>query len=316
MTFSFVDFCSGIGAGRLGLEIAGGRCLAESEINSKSENTYKLFFKNTNNLGDLTQLKTKDIPDCDILLAGFPCQTFSIMGKREGFLDTRGKIIYSLSSILKEKHIPYFIFENVKGLVNHNKGNTIFSIIKLLEDIGYKVFYKVLNSLDFGVPQMRERVYFMGIREYLYKGNFTFPASCIATKLKDFLQEDNNDLFDTQNATFQKFLNNKYNEGKVDINSILKEDYCVIDTRQTDFRVYKNKCPTLRTGRHGLLYTKGGRLHKLSGIEALLLQGFPKEYAQKAKDIPCNLLLSQAGNAMTVNVIEAIGKSLASYIGE
>ena len=100
------------------------------------------------------------------------------------------------------------------------------------------------------------------------------------------------------------------------IDDILKQDYTVIDTRQSDMRIYIDKCPTLRTGRHGILYVKNKQLHKLSGLEALLLQGFPKKYVMKAMGIPNSKLLSQAGNAMTVNVISAIGECLINYIEE
>lgn len=275
-SLTFIDFCSGIGAGRLGLETLGLKCLAHSEINSDSEYTYEKFFNDKNNLGDLTKINSSNIPNCDILIAGFPCQTFSIVGKRTGFEDERGQIIYYLSQILKEKNIPYFIFENVKGLVNHNKGKTLASIVDLLNNTGYSVFYKVLNSIDYGVPQLRERVYFVGIRNDLCYKNFEFPKPLQPVNLKDFLLSSNNDILDIQYSTFQKYLNNKYNIGKVDINKILEKDYTVIDTRQSDLRTYENKCPTLRTGRHGLLYVKNKKLYKLSGLEALLLQGFSK----------------------------------------
>ena len=118
--------------------------------------------------------------------------------------------------------------------------------------------------------------------------------------------------------TFQRYLNNKYNNGKYDIEKILEKDYLILDTRQSDLRIYKDKVPTLRTGRHGILYVKNKNFYKLSGYEGLLLQGFPKELADKSKKekINSNKLLSQAGNAMTVSVIDAICKSLLECIGE
>ena len=314
MVLSFIDFCSGIGAGRLGLETLGLKCIAHSEINIDTDYTYKTFYNDDNNLGDLTKLNYDDIPDVDILIAGFPCQAFSIVGKRAGFEDERGQIIYYLSKILKSKNIPYFIFENVKGLVNHNNGKTLQYIIDLLNNSGYKVFYKVLNSIDYGVPQLRERVYFVGIRKDIYTEPFIFPTITKQTNIKDFLLVDNVVEQNIQHPTFQKYLNNKYNKDRFDINKILQQDYTIIDTRQSDLRIYKNKCPTLRTGRHGILYVRNKKLYKLSGLEALLLQGFPVKYLTKAKDIPNNKLLSQAGNAMTVNVIKAIGETLIDYI--
>ena len=312
----FIDFCSGIGAGRLGLELLGLTCVAHSEINIDSDYTYQVFFNDNRNLGDLTLLNFNEIPQTDILIAGFPCQTFSIVGKRAGFEDERGQIIYYLKNILIKKNIPYFIFENVKGLVNHNKGKTLNAIIELLNNAGYEVFCKVLNSIDFGVPQLRERVYFVGIRKDLCNQPFVFPDSVKHPCIKDFLLPSNNDVLDINHPTFQKYLSNKYNKGRINIDEILEQDYTVIDTRQSDLRVYINKCPTLRTGRHGILYVKNKKLHKLSGMEALLLQGFPKEYVMKVKNITNSKLLAQAGNAMTVNVIRAIGQSLLNYIEE
>ncbi|MDR0832290.1 MAG: DNA (cytosine-5-)-methyltransferase [Bacillales bacterium] len=164
--FKFMDFCAGIGAGRLGLEKAGAKCVGYCEILNNSIKTYTTIHdtKNENNFEDLTKVNINDLPDFDIMIAGFPCQTFSVMGQRKGFDDERGQIIYHLIEILKGKNVPYFILENVKGLVNHDKGRTINIIVQTLENAGYSVGYKVLNSVEYGVPQMRERVYFVGIR--------------------------------------------------------------------------------------------------------------------------------------------------------
>lgn len=312
----FIDFCSGIGAGRLGLELLGLTCVAHSEINSDSDYTYQLFYNDSRNLGDLTKLDFNKIPESDILIAGFPCQTFSIVGKRDGFNDERGQIIYHLRDILINKNIPYFIFENVKGLVNHDKGRTLSAIIELLSNAGYEVAYKVLNSIDYGVPQLRERIYFVGIRKDLYNKPFIFPKPLKRVDIKNFLLSSNDDILDINYPTFQKYLSNKYNKDRVNINKILEQEYAVIDTRQSDLRVYIDKCPTLRTGRHGILYVRNGKLHKLSGLESLLLQGFPKKYVMKAMNINNSKLLSQTGNAMTVNVIRAIGESLLDYMEE
>lgn len=311
----FIDFCSGIGAGRLGLEKSGMKCIAHSEIDEDANNTYVKFFNDNNNLGDLTKIIPEQLPPFDLLIAGFPCQTFSIVGKRKGFSDVRGQIIYYLIEILKVKKVKYFILENVKGLVNHDRGNTLKIILKLLEDAGYEVNYRVLNSSYYGVPQIRERVYFVGIRKDLYYKPYLFPLGNLVqnTDIKNYIL-NNDDELPVVNPSFQRYINNKYNKGRIDINEILKTDGLVLDTRQSDLRIYKGFCPTLRTGRHGLLYTKDHKLKKLSGQESLLLQGFPKSFIKKSKDIPNLKLLAQTGNAMTVNVIKALGESLVQYI--
>ncbi|AIK16710.1 DNA (cytosine-5-)-methyltransferase [Glaesserella parasuis] len=313
---TFMDFCSGIGGGRLGLELNGMQCVGHSEIDPEPDTTYQIFFNDRNNLGDLTQIDIQKLPDFDVMLAGFPCQTFSIAGKREGFEDDRGQIIYHLADILTWKKVPYFILENVKGLVNHNKGQTLKSIIQLLEQCGYDVYYQVLDSQFYGVPQMRERIYFVGIRKDIKHKPFEFPTPEPIKDIAECLIEERDYIFDENNPTFQKYLHNKYNNNKVELNNILQKDYQVIDWRQSDFRCYEKKSPTLRTGRHGILYTKDGKLRKLSGYEALLLQGFPKHIASKVVEynIPENKILSQAGNAMTVTVIQKIAEQLLKVI--
>lgn len=313
---TFMDFCSGIGGGRLGLELNGMQCVGHSEIDPEPDATYQIFFNDRDNLGDLTKIDIQKLPDFDVMLAGFPCQTFSIVGKRKGFEDDRGQIIYHLADILTWKRVPYFILENVKGLVNHNKGQTLKSIIQLLEQCGYDVYYQVLDSQFYGVPQMRERVYFVGIRKDIKHKPFKFPTPEPIKDIAECLIEERDYVFDENNPTFQKYLNNKYNNNKVELNNILQKDYQVIDWRQSDFRCYEKKSPTLRTGRHGILYTKDGKLRKLSGYEALLLQGFPKKIASKVieHNIPESKILSQAGNAMTVTVIQKIAEQLLKVI--
>lgn len=321
MQMRFMDFCAGIGGGRLGLEKGmNAICVGFSEIMPASEKTYRILHNahKEKNWGDLTKIKTSDLPDFDILIAGFPCQTFSIIGKRKGFNDERGRIIYHLIRILKDKKIPYFILENVKGLVNHNHGETIKTIIKSLEDAGYYTGYKVISSATMGVPQIRERVYFVGIRkDKATKGKFIWPLKTETSNIKNFLCDEYSEILDENNSTFQRYLNNKYNKNKYNIKKLLKEDYLVIDTRQSDLRQYRGVVPTLRTGRHGILYVKDGKLHKISGFECLLLQGFEKErslIASRQPNIQERDLLSQAGNAMTTNVIERISRQLLEYI--
>ncbi len=313
----FIDFCSGIGAGRLGLTNLGFECVAYSEIDDNAIQTYTTLYGDKEyNYGDLTKIDASLLPDFSLLIGGFPCQTFSIVGKREGFNDERGLIIYSLVEIIKQKNIPYFILENVKGLVSHNGGKTLKTIKNLLEDAGYTVYCKILNSIDYGVPQMRERIYFVGIKNNIKHKEFKWPKAIKSPNLEEFLCDENSEILPPDDKTFNKYLNNKYNIGKFDLKKILSNNYLVLDTRQSDLRLYENKVPTLRTGRHGILYVKNGQLHKISGYEGLLLQGFPKNIAIKAKKINNSRLLSQAGNAMTVNVITAVCKELINCVKE
>lgn len=163
---------------------------------------------------------------------------------------------------------------------------------------------------------MREPIYIVGIKKEKSIGTFRWPEPQPVSHIEDYLIDTDSSILDINDLTFQRYLNNKYNKGKYNINKILKQEYLILDCRQSDLRLYEGRCPTLRTGRHGILYVKNGELHKLSGFEALLLQGFPLNLAHKAKvgKIDNSKLLKQAGNAMTVNVIEAIGKELFKVI--
>lgn len=319
----FIDFCAGIGGGRLGLENLGLHCIGFSEIDKNTEKTYREFFGHEEkNYGNLMKINPTELPDFDLMIAGFPCQSFSVIGQRKGMDDHRGQIIFNLINIMKHKKIKYFILENVKGLVNHENGKTLKVILEELDKAGYKVYHRVLNSLHYGVPQMRERIYFVGIRNDLVKieKNFEWPNPIKSPDIKEYLIDNGELEFDEKKRAYETFLNfldNKYNKGLFKIENLLQEEYLVLDTRQSDLRLYKNKVPTLRTGRHGILYVRNKKFRKLSGLESLLLQGFSKNLVKKAKGKILNAyLLSQAGNAMTVNVIEAIGKNLVNYIEE
>ncbi len=318
-----MDFCAGIGGGRLGLENLGMQCVGFSEIDKGAEKTYREFFgEDEKNHGDLTKINPNDLPDFDLMIAGFPCQTFSVIGQRKGMSDDRGQIIFSLIDIMKAKNLKYFILENVKGLLNHGTGESMKIILNALDGAGYKVFWKLTSSLYHGVPQMRERIYFVGIRKDLVKNEnaFKFPQTVKTPDLKDYLTDTDEMEFNEKKRSYETFLNyleNKYNKGKFSIEKLLKEDFLVIDTRQSDLRLYRGKVPTLRTGRHGILYVKDGKFRRLSGYESLLLQGFPKNLSEKPKGKIADVyLLSQAGNAMTVNVVEAFGKSLVNFINQ
>lgn len=314
----FMDFCAGIGGGRLGLEKSGMECVGYSEIDKNAINTYKLLYGDKEkNYGDLMKIDPKELPNFDLMIAGFPCQSFSVIGQRRGLNDTRGQVIYGLLNILKNRDVPYFLLENVKGLVNHDKGKTLKVILSEINNIGYAVRWKVLNSIDYGVPQSRERVYLVGIRkDKINKSKvFKFPQLLKRVGLESFLMGDGSKIDPYSDKTFNRYINNKYNKNKHSIDKLLKEDYLVIDTRQSDLRLYRNRVPTLRKGRHGILYVKDGELIKLSGYESLLLQGFPKSYSEKASEsISESNLLGQSGNAMTVNTIHALGNSLMEYL--
>lgn len=188
--FTFIDLFAGIGGIRLGFESVGGKCVFSSEFDEAACKTYEANF-GEHPSGDITKIAASEIPDFDILLGGFPCQAFSIIGKKEGFEnETCGTLFFEIERILKEKKPKAFMLENVRNLTAHDNGNT-FRVIKAhLEALGYNVHAKVLNALDYGVPQKRERIIIVGFLENLF---FRFPDPVPESqklKLTDILEAD------------------------------------------------------------------------------------------------------------------------------
>lgn len=188
--FRFIDLFAGIGGIRLGFESVGGTCVFSSEFDEDACKTYEANF-GEHPSGDITKIDATDIPDFDILLAGFPCQSFSIIGKKEGFAnETCGTLFFDIERILKEKRPPAFMLENVRNLVAHDNGNTFKVIREHLEALGYHVHAKVLNALDYGVPQKRERIIIVG---FLNDIPFDFPEPIMENErvsLADILEEN------------------------------------------------------------------------------------------------------------------------------
>lgn len=317
---TFFDFCSGIGGGRLGLEKCGLNCVGHSDTSRLSDATYMQMFNTCTdkNYGNLKKIQGKDLPEYDLLIAGFPCQTFSVIGQKAGFNDDRGQIIFQLIRLLNETRPKCFILENVRGLVTHDKGQTIKTIMKEFEAIDYHVSYRVITSLEHGVPQMRQRVYFIGFdkKAGLSGDGFKWIKPENTPSLKDFLIDENNEITKENLEKFKYYLKNPTNKGLYEPEDFLCEEYLIIDTRMSDLRLYRDKVPTLRSQRDGIYYIKNHKICALTGYEALLLQGFPKEYADRVKyTVTDRHLLMQAGNAMTVNVIEKLGKSIIEHLG-
>lgn len=315
---TFLDLCSGIGGGRLGLEKVGMKSVGYSDTSKLSVRTYNLMHHAEDEpyYYNLKRIKCEKLPKYDLLIAGFPCQSFSVIGRKDGFSDDRGQLIFHIARILRETKPKCFLLENVKGLVTHDKGKTIKIILDELNASGYDVTYKVLTSLDYGVPQMRQRVYFVGFLKTMRKtiSEFHWPEPVEKPPLNEYLI-DNNMASEERLEILRYYLNNATNNGKYSIADICEMEGKIIDTRMNDLRIYDGKCPTLRSQRDGILYVKNHTIYQLTGYEALLLQGFPIEYAERVKnEVSDRHLLMQAGNAMTVNVIEAIGKSILKFV--
>ena len=313
---AFFDYFSGIGGGRLGLEQSGFVCVGHSDTSRLSDTTYRLLFDcSDKNSGNVNKIKPENLPSHDIMIGGFPCQTFSVIGRREGFEDPRGLLVFRLLEISEYIKPRFMIFENVRGLVSHDKGKTLQTIIRAINDKGYRVRYQILNSIDYGVPQMRQRVYIICFREYDDYFSFQFPTPVETPSLSGYLVS-HKAVSQEQLTTFYYYLNNKTNNGNYTVDQVLSlPDYTVIDTRMSDLRIYKEKVPTLRSHRDGIFYVFNGTLCELTGEEALLLQGFPKEYVKKVVGIVSDRhLLLQTGNSMTVSVINALGDMIGKLL--
>ena len=195
--FRFIDLFAGIGGIRLGFESVGGKCVFSSEWDADVAKTYEANF-GEKPFGDITKISPNDIPDFDILVAGFPCQPFSIIGAKQGFNhETQGTLFFNIEEILKVKKPKAFMLENVRNLTAHDKGRTFRIIIDHLKKAGYYVHYKVLNALDYGVPQKRERIIIVGFRndvKFYFPdpipeskratiGDILEPAECLSPKL-------------------------------------------------------------------------------------------------------------------------------------
>src|SRR5690625_2859281 len=166
-SFTYASLFSGIGGFEQALNQFGGKCVFASEIDKFASKAYETLYGGVVLHGDITKIDEKDIPNHDILTAGTPCQSFSVAGKRKGFDDTRGTLFFDVARVAKEKQPKVVWIENVKGLVNHDKGNTLDTMIQTLNDIGYVIDFEVLNSKYFGVPQNRERIFIVAIRDDL-----------------------------------------------------------------------------------------------------------------------------------------------------
>jgi DNA (cytosine-5)-methyltransferase 1 len=243
--------------------------------------------------GDVTKRKIKDIPDIDLYICGFPCQSFSILGKQAGFDDIRGNVFFSCFKLIKSKKPKYFILENVKGLFTHNKGTTwsvIEKTLKKLEKYGYNIKWKVLNTKDYGIPQNRERVYIVGLKNDDY---FEWPEPKKLDNLKLYIDNSANHTDNMSNTVINTLEKSPRNAIFVD--------------RGQPRSTYPNAdkwTPTLTTNNHLWCVPKGRfSTHK----ERLMLQGFPTDFVQVVSKTQFN---KQIGNSMSVNVVKAILEKL------
>ena len=318
--FTFIDLFAGIGGFRIALQNLGGKCLFTSEWDEAAKKTYQINF-GEKPFGDITKEETKKyIPDdFDILCAGFPCQAFSIAGKRGGFEDTRGTLFYDVAEIIRRKTPKAFFLENVKGLRSHDKGKTLQTILNVLRnDLGYYVPEpEIINAKDFGVPQNRERIYIAGFRKNLNINEFTYPKAISDKKVLE-------DIKESQTVSAKYYLSTQYlktlkehktrheNKGNgfgyeiisddgianaIVVGGMGRERNLIIDHRIDDFTpVTKIKGEVNREG-----------IRKMTPREWARLQGFPESFLIKVADASA---YKQFGNSVAVPAIQATAQNI------
>lgn len=299
MSFKFIDLFAGIGGIRIPFDAMGGECVFSSEIDKFARQTYLANFGEEPS-GDITQIEPSSIPAFDLLLAGFPCQPFSQAGLQKGFDDTRGTLFFYIAKIIKY-HQPKVVFlENVKRLKTHDKGKTYRVMQETLEALGYTVYSQILAAKDFGVPQNRERIYIIALKN---GGQFEFPKPMFKpTKVGDILEQQVSEKYTISDRLWQghqrrkqahKDKGNGFGFGMVDAEST--------HTNTISARYYKDGSE--------ILVNQGANQNprKITPREAARLQGFPDSYKIVVSDVQA---YKQFGNSVCVPVVAAISKKI------
>lgn len=296
--FKFIDLFAGIGGIRLGFESVGGHCVFSSEFDEDACKTYEANF-HEHPAGDITKIDAKDIPDFDILLGGFPCQAFSIIGKKEGFAnETCGTLFFEIERILKEKRPKAFLLENVKNLKSHDNGNTYKVIKSHLLNLGYNVYESVLNSLDYGVPQKRERIFIAG---FLNNVRFSFPQPVPINQRKNL-----SDILE-KNVDKKYYVNPRIRESR--LSRIKDKNY------PKPYISHENMAGSVTPHPYSSCLRAGASANYIlinderrpTEREMLRIQGFPDTYKIV---LPYGKIKKQCGNSVSVPVIAAIAREM------
>ncbi len=294
--YKTIDLFAGIGGIRLGFESQNCKNVFSSEWDKDAQKMYQENFGEVPH-GDINLIELSDIPNHDILLAGFPCQPFSIAGKGLGFADTRGTLFFNIEKILETKKPRAFLLENVKRLTTHDNGQTFAVILERLKNLGYTVYSKVFNSLDFGLPQKRERIYIVG---FLQPVHFDFPKPLGYYKPLSELLENDNEIapsYFLSETIKQKRLDGV--KGSPPFPSIWHENI------GGNISALPYSCALRAGGSYNYLVVNG--IRRLTDREMLRLQGFPEGFKI---NLPYSTLRKVAGNSVSVPVIKAIASEM------
>lgn len=298
--YKTIDLFAGIGGIRLGFEAYDCENVFTSEWDKAAQTMYEANF-GEKPFGDINEIAPQAIPDHDILLAGFPCQPFSIAGKGLGFADTRGTLFFNIEAILEAKKPQAFLLENVKRLTTHDHGLTFATILEKLKGLGYTVYHKVFNSLDFGLPQKRERIYIVGFRNPIH---FKFPKPLgYYQPLTVILQKD-------EDIPKSYFLSDQLKEKRLNaVKGVPPFPSIWHENIGGNISALPYSCALRAGGSYNYLVVNGVR--RLTDREMLRLQGFPDTFKI---NIPYSQARKVAGNSVSVPVIKAIAGEIISAL--
>ena len=304
--FTFIDLFAGIGGIRMPFQELGGKCVFSSEWDTFSQKTYRVNFGEVPS-GDIAQIDAKDIPNFDILLAGFPCQPFSQAGLKKGFADTRGTMFFEIERIMAKKRPKAFLLENVKQLKGHDHGNTLKTILSHLDSLEYTTDFRILRAADFGVPQNRERIYIVGFDRKKFKlpKNFAFEypkPSKKKTRLGDILEDNVDEKYTISDKLYAGHLRRKKEhlaKGNGFGFSLFDSDSPYTSTLSA--RYYKDGSEIL------IEQGKSKNPRKLTPRECARLQGFPEEFIIPVSDTQA---YKQFGNSVAVPVVRSVAKQI------
>ncbi|WP_077369833.1 DNA cytosine methyltransferase [Anaerosalibacter sp. Marseille-P3206] len=312
--YTFIDLFAGIGGFRLALESFGAQCVYSNEWDKYAQETYNLNFNEIPD-GDITQVDEKNIPNHDILCAGFPCQAFSISGKQKGFEDSRGTLFFDVARIVKEKKPMVVFLENVKNFATHDGGNTLRVVKETMQELGYSFDYEVLNPIHYGVPQKRERIYMVCFREDVKRETFIFPKPIkLERYVEDFLLP-NEEVLEYIIERDDLVLNDK---AKTTRNSNSTIRVGSVGKGGQGERIYSPKgiAITLSAYGGGIFSKTGGYLidgktRRLHPRECARLMGFPDTYKLHPNK---NQAYKQLGNSVVVDVLQLITEQIGEAL--
>lgn len=313
--FTFIDLFAGLGGFRLALESLGAKCVYSNEWDEPVQKVYADNFGDVPE-GDITKVNETTIPDHDILCAGFPCQAFSISGKQRGFEDSRGTLFFDVARIVREKKPKIVFMENVKNFASHDGGKTLEVVKGTMEELGYNFYYQVLNAVDYGVPQKRERIYMVCFRKDLDVSDFHYPLPFKLTRhVEDYLIDDEEQV----KSLYVSRPDTYFNGVADDCYSNKSIRLGIVNKGGQGERIYSTKgiAITLSAYGGGVFAKTGGYLingktRRLHPRECARIMGYPDSYKISESN---NQAYQQFGNSVVVDVLQYIGIEIANAMG-